>query len=271
MKQTTIKPGNVYGFTGNKKSGKRAICEHRANFHGAIHIRFGQQLIAITKYLYTLDETHFNEVNQTKQINEECSLTPLDLLERTRVAIETYEKDENFLLKQTLNRIQSFVNKGLNVWISNVTTNNEAQILKQRFKAMIILVNRKAELSNGYQGVDKRFVDLEIENDGSLEDLYKYSNHIVTVRLNNERKALSATKAMVLNNAKQHLGDIARELLKAEILNEKQMSQCYVLTKKDGIKVCWEYKMDSNSRLDEIFRECYQKLSLLISEEIGVE
>ena len=266
----TVKPGNVYGFTGNPKSGKRSICQYRSEFHGAVHVRFGQQLIAITRLLYTLTDSHFNEVNQSKEISEEFTMTPLALMERTKDAIETYEQDENFMLKQTMNRIQSFIDKGHNVWISNVNSNKEAETLKKRFKATIVLLRRKSVSLNGYQGVDKRFIDLEIDNDGSLDELYKFSNYVVDSRLSNARKVLTCQKNSVLNNAKEHLGEIARDLLNAEILDQTKMSECYKINK-DGTREFCAYKMDSNSKLDLILRECHRQLALLISEETGAE
>jgi len=46
----TVKPGNVYGFTGNPKSGKRSICQYRSEFHGAVHVRFDNNSLLLRDY-----------------------------------------------------------------------------------------------------------------------------------------------------------------------------------------------------------------------------
>ncbi len=280
QKNTMPSLGNVYGFTGNKHTGKRTLCRYRATIHGAVHIRFGQNIEAVTKVVYDfLTDEHFTDARLHLPVSDRQPDTPYELFRRTeRAIVKANNNNTSFFLEQTLGQIEKFVKAGCNVWISNVCSNVEATALKNRFNASIIKLTRKTSKlpMDTKQEVSEDLVDDTLANDGSIEELYRLSDAVISWKKSSVFIQTLRLKTQVLNNTMERMECIGKELLEAKLIDgdSKVSRPCYRYTIKDGktvVNEITERKIVENAAFDEICKDYIRRLSELIFTSRGVE
>jgi dephospho-CoA kinase len=181
----------LIGITGKKRSGKDTIGEYLIKEHGFIRLSFADALKDLSRIVFGFnDEQLYGDKKEI--VDEYWKHTPREILQKLGTEIFRIEVPKvlsnidkniwvNVVERKMLNILKE--NKDAKFVITDVRFSNELEFLK-KYDGISIRVNRDLE-NNDFSNheselsIDKLDVDYDIDNNNTLEDLYKKTDSIL--------------------------------------------------------------------------------------------
>lgn len=176
-------PFQLIAIHGFKQSGKDTVADYISQEYGFVKKAFATKVKQAINVIYDVPLELLNGSDEDKN-------TLTDVRWDSFVGIERDEKqDEIFLSVRELMQIfatEMCRDKQPNIWfevafknvgkivVSDLRFNNEAEFIKQH-KGFVIGVRRQSAVGGNHQsesGIDSSYVDVWIDNDSNLEELY---------------------------------------------------------------------------------------------------
>lgn len=227
--QPARKP-RVYGFTGKIGVGKKTLCNFKTK-SGGFHMRFDKPLQTAVKALYNLDDDDFLDINYYTKEHPRWGTTTFALMNQERARYT--QLDRKFFIGNLVTRISELMQEhpdGVEIYISDVSSEEEVEVLRSVFNAKIIRVEREKQPKLigikshiGEAGVSD--VDYVIQNNGDINHLREMLDDVRTESFDNiSRKEVEMTRRLCFNNIRSgYLLQITNDLLSNKLIkNDKE-------------------------------------------------
>ena len=167
----------LIGLTGRARSGKDTVAHHLNENNSYSSYAFAQPMKQACKIMFNWSEQHVN--GDLKEVVDPLfGISPRVAMQRlgTEFGRETINKSMWLL------RAQTEIDSKLNLVITDVRFNNEAELIKENGGIVIEIRRNDREAVSEHKsenGIDESLVDFVVENNGTIACLYDRIDTIV--------------------------------------------------------------------------------------------
>jgi len=164
----------IIALTGYQGSGKDTLADYIGRGHKFTRLAFADQLGSLTRLKYRIHPRYFRHPAKDEYIDPKSGLTPRQAMIETAKFFRKYDED------YFIHRVEFGMQDKKRVLITDLRFPNELKFinsLRDKYKVYVVKVNRKGTKKE--DSVDFIKADIEINNDGTLQDLYdEFNKHI---------------------------------------------------------------------------------------------
>lgn len=180
---------NVIAITGFKRAGKDIVSEYISKKYGYTHVKVASKLKSIIKLAFDLND---EDVESFKKdlVNDRLGVSPRRLMDF--IGTQVFQHELNEIMPHIGRKywIQDLLHKhsqpNQSIVISDLRFHHELEELKKKDSCLILRVQRDACIESkelvSEQEISDLKVDYELDNNGSIEELYSQIDSILTER-----------------------------------------------------------------------------------------
>lgn len=184
----------IIGLHGHARAGKSTIGKYLTDKHGFVNTSFAAPLKKAVSCIFNLSDTEMKEENKEKIIHRwglsfrnMCQLVGTEV--GRRISKDIWIKNAQFFIEDIENRkkekeLKNFIKDG--VVVTDVRFKNEADFIRQKNGLVIHVKKSNATGEVGIKGHESESgipfspsSDVLLENNGTLEELYKKVDLII--------------------------------------------------------------------------------------------
>lgn len=164
----------LIAFTGKKQSGKTTASDYLFKYHNFLSYAFAGKLKLVCQDLFALSNEQVDG-NLKERIDERYGLSPRNILQKfgSEVGREIYR---DIWIKCLERKIQHLLDNKINIVISDLRFNNEAEWIQSKGGLIVALERPQTEVNDTHiseSGINTEYIDYRIINTyDTLEDFY---------------------------------------------------------------------------------------------------